>query len=232
MKSLGIGLLVILMVLQVQAGFEIDKNIYRMDQLEEAKAEAVEDNKPVTFVYTDAKTTCGLCTSSSLCSINELKGKSVLVYVDSKTDWSITPRIVQDAIKDPKMGKYIPKVVIATPEVDSVIASIPYSLGSEQSKHLKDAKRAIAKAMPKNSNTLKPLSSPTKTAVATIQPDENREMRMWKAKTGAEIKASLVKESGSYLMLKKEDGSTLRVMLSKLVQEDHDYVASIKAKTE
>ena len=41
----------------VYAGFKVPKSIYKMDQLEEAKAEAKEEGKALIFVYSDSGST-------------------------------------------------------------------------------------------------------------------------------------------------------------------------------
>lgn len=44
-------------VLFAQAGFEVPRSVYRMDQLKEAKEKAAEKGKPLVFVYSNSGTT-------------------------------------------------------------------------------------------------------------------------------------------------------------------------------
>ena len=62
----------------------------------------------------------------------------------------------------------------------------------------------------------------------TLPVDENREMRTWHSKSGAEVTASLLKEAPRYLVLKKEDGGQLQIAAYKLSDADQQYVEGLK----
>lgn len=44
-------------VLFAQAGFDVPRSVFKMDQLAEAKSEAAEKGKPLVFVYSNSGTT-------------------------------------------------------------------------------------------------------------------------------------------------------------------------------
>lgn len=58
MKKIISLLMVSAACLQVAyAGFKVPKSVYKMDQLEEAKAEAKQDGKALVFVYSNTGST-------------------------------------------------------------------------------------------------------------------------------------------------------------------------------
>jgi hypothetical protein len=54
-------------------------------------------------------------------------------------------------------------------------------------------------------------------------------MRTWTSKTGVSVKAALIEEKGPYLVLKKEDGSSVQILAAQLSAQDGEYVSSLKA---
>jgi protein disulfide-isomerase len=71
-------------------------------------------------------------------------------------------------------------------------------------------------------------SSLRRSVPARIAVDENREMRTWHSRSGAELTASLLQEAGTTIVLKKEDGSTFRIRPSDLSEADRDYIAGLR----
>ncbi len=214
--------------LLVHAGIKIDSKVYRMDKLDEARTKAVAEGKPVAFLYTDANSSCPKCNVSAYNTMNELKSRTIMVYVDTeKKELLLLPKQVQEALRAPALGKYIPKTVIFKPELDAVIMNIPYALGEEQSKLLKEAKKLIKESTPRAGNTLTPLKPAAQDAGEEPRLEKG-EQRTWRSKTGGEIKASLVKDAGAYLILQSEDGKEIRVFRNKLSQADLDYIGSLQ----
>ena len=206
-------------------GFKIPKNVYRMDQLEAAKAEAELKDKAITFVYTDEETTCPLCEISSLGVMDGLGSKSIVIYAEARTDWGKLPELVREAFSNPKAGKYIPMTVVVNTSITNVIAFVPYARGTDQKKLIKAANKAISEA----SNAEKKFNSSSSTSSDKVsQAAKTFEVKTWKSKTGFEIKASLVKEVGDYVVLKKEDGEELTVFLCLLTEEDQAYVTKLR----
>jgi protein disulfide-isomerase len=58
--------------------------------------------------------------------------------------------------------------------------------------------------------------------------DESREMRMWTASNGDTLNASIVEEKGSFVVLKKDDGSTTQIQPAYLSAADRQYIADLK----
>jgi thioredoxin-related protein len=60
--------------------------------------------------------------------------------------------------------------------------------------------------------------------------DMNREIRTWQSKSGSSVTASIIQERGSYVVLKKEDGSTFQILTGKLSDGDQQHIADLKQK--
>lgn len=210
------------------AGFEVEKSVYRMDRVEAAQSEAKSEGELITFMFSDENTTCSLCSGSSLAMMDSLGKKSVVIYVDAKKDWKKLPRLVQTALSKPEAGKYIPKSVVVDADISKVIAIVPYARGSEQEKLIKTARKVMKEATPKRPPLRRPLGAARASRLQTLPRDESREMRTWTSRTGSQVTAALVQESGGYLFLKKEDSSSLKILLSRLSDEDHEYIQKLK----
>ncbi|MBN1670230.1 MAG: hypothetical protein JXR37_04315 [Kiritimatiellae bacterium] len=80
-----------------------------------------------------------------MAAIDELKTKTVLVYVDYKTEKRDTlPQIVREALSSGVFGKYVPMVVITDPDLKAVICNIPMESDSRKRKNLyREAKKKI-----------------------------------------------------------------------------------------
>ena len=105
--------------------FNIPNSVYRIDQLEQAKKEAMSYNKQIVFLYSDENTTCPLASRASTSIIERFKQSAVIVYFN-KEDWPKVPRIVKEAIKSPASGKFIPKTIVVNAEMTGVVSIIPY----------------------------------------------------------------------------------------------------------
>ena len=58
--------------------------------------------------------------------------------------------------------------------------------------------------------------------------DENREVRTWTSKSGASLAASLLEEQSVSVVLRKEDGSIVKIPTTRLSDEDRAYIAGLK----
>jgi hypothetical protein len=227
-----VSLCFLFVVVEARADFKMPKSVYRMSQIEEAKAEATSKGKAVSFIYTHEKTTCGLCEASSLNAANELKRKTVVVYADSDTESDKLPDAVQTALRTPEAGRFVPKIVIVDSELTNVLAVVPYARVDEQNQLLQKAQKKLPTTHPK-STTLeqKPLAQPSKKGFS-ILPNDNREVRTWTSRSGATTKGALVHERYSRVVLiKKEDGSKVELMTNLLRQEDQQYLQEIRKQS-
>ncbi len=145
MRSLIIAFLSTLLTASVvMAGFSLKSGVYRMDQLDEAKAEAHSTGKAVAFLYSNEKTTCPLCAGSSQYAMEQLMDSCVVIYA-ARDDWAKLPKPVRAAISAPAAGKLIPKIVVMNPDLKEVIVTVPYARGQEYKLRIYEAKEKISR---------------------------------------------------------------------------------------
>lgn len=129
-------------------GFRVPGTVFRMDELAQAQARAREKDKPIAFLYSDERTGCGLCVRASVQMIDELKMRCVLVYVDSRQNFTGYPPRVAEALRAPEGGQTIPKTIVMDADLDQVLLYVPYARGAALDDALKQAKKTLAAAAP------------------------------------------------------------------------------------
>ena len=129
-------------------GFRLPGTVFRMDELDQAQLRAREKGKPIAFLYSDEQTTCGLCARASLRTIDELKMKCVLVYVDARRNLVGYPPAVVQALHAPEGGQTIPKTVVLDAALERVLVYVPYARDDALDEILKQAKKTLATAAP------------------------------------------------------------------------------------
>ena len=143
MRILSIALFSILLAAStVIAGFTLKSGVYRINELDAAKSDALSGRKAVAFLYSDENTFCTQCMSASLQAMETLAGSCVVVYVD-KSDATKLPKQVKNALRSPEAGKYIPTIVVMSYDLKKVIAIVPYARGEAYKKLLSEAKEKI-----------------------------------------------------------------------------------------
>jgi hypothetical protein len=204
------------------AAFEFGKQVYRMDRLDAALAEARTKGEAVTFIYTRESSTCGLCQHASLTAADQFRKQGVVVYARSAEDYNALPDLVKTALNSPESGKFIPKTVVVNPEVSDVIAVVPYARGNEFDDKVKDARRAIRTYFNgKQLGTSAPSPASPPPATATSIPGE---VRIWRSTSGTELEARLLRVTGYTVVLEKPDGDQVRIDLTKLSESDQQYI--------
>jgi|GEM_PF-1208032 hypothetical protein len=204
-----------------QADFEMPKHVYRMNELEKAKAEAAAKGEPLAIIYTTEKTTCGLNRSASLNAADRLKSKTVVVYAE----WGdkMLPDVVREALTSPEAGKFIPRTVLVDAKMEKVLAVIPYALGDEQNKLIKTALRGVEKA------TAPTDAAPTARLLPAALPrDDTRALRAWTARSGSTLEARLLEQSGPHLVLQTAEGKQMKILPAQLSDTDQQYVQSLR----
>ncbi|MCK5233075.1 MAG: hypothetical protein KAR13_22570 [Desulfobulbaceae bacterium] len=124
---------------QVQAGFKVPNYVYTASQLNSAQNKAIKNNQPITFIYSDKNTDCGLATAASKDIFQGLKNYSVIVYAERGKDWNKLPAIVKNGMNSPESGKYIPKTVIVNSSLNKIISIIPYAKKNKRKQLIKRA---------------------------------------------------------------------------------------------
>jgi hypothetical protein len=143
MRILSIALFSILLSASTAlAGFTLGRGVYRVNQLDAAKLDALSGKKAVAFLYSDENTFCTQCGSASVQAMETLAGSCVVVYVD-KYNAPKLPNQVKSALRSPEAGKYIPAVVIMSYDLKKVLVIVPYTRGEAYKRLLSEAKKKI-----------------------------------------------------------------------------------------
>ena len=206
------------------AGFKLKKDIYRIQQLKEAQDEAKAKGKAVMFLYTDADSTCGLATQAGLDAMSRLKSKAVVVYVCAKDERSLLPPLVQEAITSTNAGKFIPKTVIVNPEINTVIATVPYAPEKKRKRLFKNAKKAISHSM---STLSQNQTAPKTNAVPNASEPKQIVSRTWTSVRGEKLEALFVKLERGMVVLKSPEGKLRRFHINKFSKDDQLYVRKL-----
>jgi hypothetical protein len=125
-----------------QASFDIPSHVYTVNDLSSAQQHAADSNKPITFVYSNKNTNCGLATAASKDLFSKLGACSVIVYAE-REDWKSLPAIVKDGINSPKSGEYIPKTIVVNSNLDQVVCIIPYAKTKKRKQLIRQARDII-----------------------------------------------------------------------------------------
>lgn len=120
------------------AGFKVPSKVYQIAELEKAKAEAIEKGKPLAILYSDAESTCPLCSDASTTMMKELGSKTVMVYIKTRDG---LPRLVIDTLTP---GKYIPKIAVFDSKLEKPLGMVTYEAVKEDSR---SAFRNVEKAI-------------------------------------------------------------------------------------
>ena len=124
-------------------------------------------------------------------------------------------------------GRTLPFVVIADPTGKQLAARAGYGSAAEFSDLIKEAKRSYSKAQ-KAEPAPRPTLVRPKPKSSDIEPDDNREARIWTAANGQKVTATLLHERKGVVMLKKEDGSPLQINRTSLSKADQEYLEGLR----
>ncbi|MBE0598269.1 MAG: hypothetical protein IH614_13460 [Desulfuromonadales bacterium] len=143
----GIGILTLAALLftfsSALAGFDIPSGVYRIGQLDEALDHAEMYGRPITFVYANKRTDCGLAAAAARDLFKQLGERTVLIYLESGEDWGEVPALVKKALKSEAAGRFIPRAVIVDQNLSEVIQIIPYAKQEERGRLLRQAKKKL-----------------------------------------------------------------------------------------
>jgi hypothetical protein len=114
--------------------FDMPKEVYRIDQLQQAKDRAKADKKQIVFIFSDERTNCLASSKASIGMMQRFKKSSVIVYF-GKENWATAPQIVREAINSPAAGVIIPITVVVDTSIKKVISIIPYQQGNPSDRY-------------------------------------------------------------------------------------------------
>lgn len=126
---------------------ELPRGTYAIAELDRAKEEAAQKDRPIAFLYTNLDSTCPLCVNATNQIVEEFKNKAILVNVDKLEE---APETVSKLLSS--RGKYVPKVAIFDSAVKEDIALLTYEDIKENGKK---AFREVLKAIRKHKKSPK-----------------------------------------------------------------------------
>ena len=197
---------------RAHAGFEITKDIYRIEQLQAAQDEARAKNKAICILYTDAESTCPLAAQAARDAVEALDGKAVVVYVNARSERDSVPPAAKTALNSPESGKFIPKTVVVDPDLAEVIVLIPYTSGQERKELLSKAKDAVSAWLKTKGKASGGASG--------AQGGELPTMRIWTSASGKTLEGQFSKLQQDVVFLTIPDGTTMKIPINKLCSAD------------
>lgn len=171
---------------------------------------------------------CGNCQAlKSMIRKKDVKLSQVdFVYADVNCDDPATSQAFRSRFK--VEGSTLPFVVIADPTGKQLASHTGWGSASEFTDFIKNTKRAYDKEQ-------KALPAPPMMPVAPPKPktfgialNETRETRSWTATSGDKVMAAVVEERAGVLILKKEDGTKIKLSRTLLSKEDQDYLDQLR----
>ncbi|MFC1452635.1 SHD1 domain-containing protein [Verrucomicrobiota bacterium] len=211
------------------AEFQLPEGVFRLDDIDEAQAEAKAKHKPLTYLYSTLPCPCPFGQRDTLTFIKKLKKEAVIVLgMDHKKLPDIVTEPMNDMLRQAG-GVALPVAFIVDAGATNVMYVIPNVSDREEKKHFREASKKIREyaekaARRRSTNRTRSLSK----SMRTIQYDETREMRTWTSRRGSEVSAALVEQKGGHVVLRKEDGSKLEILVSALSEKDQQYLTGLK----
>ncbi len=213
------------------AELKIPKAVFPAAEIEAAETRARADGKLMTFLLTDKDSTCPLCQNASAETIDAFDRSTVMVYIGAReAGGAKLPEAVTKALRSPEAGRYIPKSVIYDPDTDTVVHVLPYGRGPEMAANIRAAKKAVSASKRETRTTAarKPLGLPLRPA--TLAARDDRPARTWTSVSGDAIEAAIVETEGPYCLLKATDGTPIKILASRLVAADREYIETLIAE--
>ncbi|HBA85274.1 MAG TPA: hypothetical protein DCZ95_14395 [Verrucomicrobia bacterium] len=208
--------------ISASAGFRLTKSIYRVQNLQAAQDEARAKNRAICLLYTDADSKCGLATQAALDVIDAMDSKTVVVYVNSNNEGGFIPSFVQEALKSPDSGQFIPKTIVVDADLKEIIAMIPYASEQERKARCTKAKMAISAWQKAKEQASIGIAQPTGGAAAPA-------MRTWTSASGKTLEGQFSQLQQDMVVLTKPDGTTLQIHISKLCPGDQVLARHLSA---
>jgi len=175
---------------------------------------------------------CGNCQAlKGLIRRGQLKLRDTeFVYADVCCDDPATRKAFNDQFKIE--GTALPFVIIAAPDGKQLASRSGYGEANEFDRLIDTAEKkfkeeggppgAVGGAAPAAGPSRLPMPRP-------ILPDENREVRTWTSRSGSSLEASLVEVTAPYVVLKKADGSKMKILQANLSGGDQAYIEGLRA---
>ena len=143
-------LLMFMFSFNVNAEFEMPKKVRDIKDLDTAISEAQSKKKALVFILTNEASHNKITAKQSLAAVDAFDNVAIIVYVpifSNKATYQKLPAKVREAFSSPDAGRRIPIVAIIKPDLETIIAIVPFDVGKDYEKLLDQAKKDMFKAM-------------------------------------------------------------------------------------
>lgn len=167
------------------------------------------------------------------------KENLVCVLLDFPKGKSLKKKLIKQNkdLSDKYRIRGYPSIIILDPTGEKILKTGYRKGGAEDyvtylndviSQHRKDKNIPAPTEIEKNnSKKTKKLTLHKPSLPISLAHNENRESRIWKAKNGASINASIIEEKGTSVILKKEDGSIVKIPKWNLSIADQNHIKEL-----
>lgn len=210
------------------AAIELPRGVYPLADIEAAKQEAAEKKQPLIFIYTDLKTSCGLCIGATEDSFKAFRSRGTMVFIDSKgSEITKAPKSVMKLRMDPAVGKFIPMIMVTTADASKAIKGISYEQLKEGQamKTARDLRRSLEDADVLGSGT--PEVAPSKAAAATDAPQLLAPEQTWQNAEGKSITAAVKEINATDVTFVMPGGKVVSYPLKRLSEESQSKLAEL-----
>ena len=213
------------------AQLQVPRQAFRMDNLDQAKEQAAQSNRPITFLFTDSQSSCGLCIRASKDAMDSLINRTTLVFVDQRTgDYGKLPAKVRRAMGSEAAGSYIPKTVIMDPTLDEVIDVIPYIDGvAARDVRWVEANRKARDRMREREAKVAADQAVEAAAEAKERLAQFAGVRTWTTQRGQSLDAKFVALRGDEVQFQDAAGNPYRIHIALLRMDDQKIARDLAA---
>ncbi|MCH8541222.1 MAG: hypothetical protein LAT58_10700 [Opitutales bacterium] len=130
------------------ASIQIPRQVYRVADFEEATARAERLDRPIALVLSNENTSCGLVVHATETAFRSLGNYTVVVFLqlnDAERAQKIPPNVFQ-AFQAKEAGRIIPKVVIASSDLRSVLGIVSYE-DMKDNRTWQNVRREVSRAL-------------------------------------------------------------------------------------
>jgi hypothetical protein len=190
--------------------------------LEAALARGKAEGKMVFILY--GREACGNCQAlKGMIKAGQVRlRESEVVYADVDCDDPKTKQKFYGTFK--VEGRMLPFVVITDPSGRQLAGWSGSGTAEDFTKLVRDARKQWAPKPAGSAGT----AAGTKTGIAA---QDGRDMRAWTFKNGTSTEAALYSQTGSFVVLKKPDGTKVSVSATSLSAADAAYLGEVREES-
>lgn len=128
--------------MNVMAEIKLPKGSFTAAQLADASKAAVDQKKPVAYLYTNTDTTCPLAEGASKGFLDAVGRKCILVYVPAKGN-KYGAKLSEGVRKALQQGQFVPKLVLTASDGSQAQVFTYEAYRDDSKKTVKEIKKLI-----------------------------------------------------------------------------------------